>query len=59
MKDLWLVVGFGVGLVSGALLYKHSQDAKTLVNKGEERVKQEIDTLKNNAKQDKSKKQGE
>ena len=35
MKEIWMIVGFGAGLVTGALLYKHSQEAKQLVNKGE------------------------
>lgn len=46
MKEICMVVGFGAGLVTGALLYKHSQDAKKLVNKGEQAVKQEVETLK-------------
>lgn len=46
MKELWMVFGFGAGLVTGALLYKHSQDAKKLVNKGEDAVKKEMENLK-------------
>ena len=46
MKELWMVFGFGAGLVTGALLYKHSQDAKKLVNKGEDAVKKEMQNLK-------------
>ena len=46
MKDIMLVVGFGAGLVAGALLYKHSQEAKTLVNKGEKAFKNEVESMK-------------
>ena len=46
MKEIWMIMGFGAGLVTGALLYKHSQEAKKLVNKGEKAVKQEVENLK-------------
>lgn len=46
MKELMMVVGFGAGLVAGALLYKHSQEAKNLVNKGEKAVKKEVENMK-------------
>ncbi len=46
MKEIWMVVGFGAGLVTGALLYKHCEDAKKLVNKGEKAVKKEVENLK-------------
>ena len=46
MKEIWMIVGFGAGLVTGALLYKHSQEAKQLVNKGEKAVKKEVENLK-------------
>lgn len=41
-----MLLGFGAGLVAGALLYKHSQDAKQIVNKGEEAVMQEVENMK-------------
>lgn len=50
MKEIWMVVGFGAGLVTGALLYKHSQEAKQLVNKGEKAVKKEMENLKQTVK---------
>lgn len=53
MKELMMVVGFGAGLVAGALLYKHSQEAKNLVNKGEKAVKKEVENMKEMIKQDK------
>ena len=46
MKEIWMLMGFGAGLVTGALLYKHSQEAKQLVNKGEKAVKKEVENLK-------------
>lgn len=57
MKEIWMVVGFGAGLVAGALLYKHCEDAKKLVNKGEKAVKQEVENLKQVVKPEKKKKQ--
>lgn len=53
MKEVWMIMGFGAGLVAGALLYKHSQDAKQLVNKGEKAVKQEVEMLKETVSQPK------
>lgn len=46
MKELMALIGFGAGMVTGALLYKHSQDAKNAVNKGEKAVKKEIEEMK-------------
>ena len=46
-------MGFGAGLVAGALLYKHCDDAKKLVNKGEKAVKQEVENLKQTVKSSK------
>lgn len=54
MKEIMLVVGFGAGLVAGALLYKHSQDAKTLVNKGEKAILKEMENIKTPKKQQKA-----
>ena len=53
MKEIWMIMGFGAGLVAGALLYKHCDDAKKLVNKGEKAVKQEVESLKQSVKQPK------
>ena len=50
MKEIWMIMGFGAGLVAGALLYKHCEDAKKLVNKGEKAVKQEVENLKETVK---------
>ncbi len=56
MKEVWMIMGFGAGLVTGALLYKHSQEAKQLVNKGEKAVKQEVEMLKETVKSPKKQK---
>lgn len=56
MKEIWMVVGFGAGLVTGALLFKHSQEAKQLVNKGEKAVKKEVENLKQTVKSQKEQK---
>ncbi len=53
MKEIWMVVGFGAGLVAGALLYKHCEDAKKLVNKGEKAVKKEVENMKEMVKDQK------
>lgn len=55
MKDFCMIIGFGVGLVAGALLYKHSQDAKQIVNKGEKTVMQEVENIKDMVKTQKNK----
>lgn len=57
MKEVCMIVGFGAGLVAGALLYKHSQEAKQLVNKGEKAVKKEMENLKETVKKPKAKKE--
>ncbi len=57
MKEVCMIVGFGAGLVAGALLYKHSQEAKQLVNKGEKAVKKEMENLKETVKKPKEKKE--
>lgn len=46
MKEFMTIIGFGAGLITGALLYKHSQETKQLVNKTEKAVKKEMDMMK-------------
>lgn len=46
MKEIYMLVGFGAGLVTGMLIYKHSQEAKKLVSKGETAVKEEMESIK-------------
>lgn len=45
MKEAMMLFGFGVGLVSGALLYKYCQGAKKLVDKGEKTVMEEAQKM--------------
>lgn len=51
MKEFTMLLGFGIGLMTGALLYKYSKDAKTLVDKGEKAVMQEVEKIEEKSKQ--------
>ncbi|MBO7527173.1 MAG: hypothetical protein J6T74_04650 [Clostridia bacterium] len=44
MKD-GLICGMLVGLIAGALLYKHNPQAKQLINDSEEAVKKELKNI--------------
>ena len=50
MKDVLMLLGFSMGLVTGALLYKYSACAKQAVDKGEQAVMKEVDKLEQKAK---------
>ena len=50
MKEFAMLMGFGIGLVTGALMYKYSQCTKELVSKGENAVMKEVDNLKKTVK---------
>ena len=41
MKD-GMLFGLAVGMIAGALLFKHCQPCKELVNQGEKAIKKEI-----------------
>lgn len=58
MKDICMLLGFSMGLVTGALLYKYNQGAKQAVDKAEKAVVKEVDMMADKAKQtaDKAKK---
>ncbi len=43
MKDAFMLLGFSMGLITGALLYKYSQSAKEMVDKGEKKVMKEVE----------------
>lgn len=43
MKDAFMLLGFSMGLITGALLYKYSQSAKEIVDKGEKKVMNEVE----------------
>ncbi len=51
MKDVMLMLGFGFGLVTGALLYKYSQGTQDLVSQGEKKVMQGAKKLEKKAEQ--------
>ena len=44
MKD-GLICGIIIGMIAGALLYKHNPDAKQIVNKTEDAVKKEVKSM--------------
>ena len=50
MKDLCTLIGFGVGLVTGTLLYRYSQGTKELVKKGEQAVMKQVDQIQKEVK---------
>ena len=50
MKDFMMIVGFGAGLITGAMLYKYSKCTKEAVDKGEKMLMKEIDNLEQKAK---------
>ena len=45
MKDTIILLSFGMGLVTGALMYKYSQCAQKVVDKGEQMAMKEFDML--------------
>lgn len=49
MKDIFMLAGFGIGLVTGAMLYKYSREAKSLIDKGEKCVVKEAEMLEEKA----------
>lgn len=49
MKDVLMLMGFSMGLVTGALLYKYSQTTKQMVDKSEKAVMNELENMKKTA----------
>ena len=45
MKDVMMLLGFSMGLLTGALLYKYSQNAKEMIDQGEKKVMKEVDKM--------------
>ena len=45
MKEFMMLMGFGCGLVTGAMLYKYSQDAKKALDKGEQVVLEKAEQM--------------
>ena len=50
MKDLVTLLGFGVGVVTGAMLYKYSKCTQEAIDKGEKMVMKEVDNMEQKAK---------
>jgi len=50
MKDVCMLLGFGMGLVTGVLLYKYSEGTKKTVDKAEKAVAKEVDMVAEKAK---------
>ncbi len=50
MKDVLMLLGFSMGLVTGALLYKYSESAKQAVDKSEKAVMTEVNKVEQKAK---------
>lgn len=53
MKD-GIICGIVIGMIAGALLYKHNPEAKEIVNKTEQAVKKEIKDMTNKSSSKKS-----
>lgn len=51
MKETLMLMGFGIGLVTGALLYKYSPCTKQAVEKGEKAVMKEVEKATSAVKQ--------
>lgn len=45
MKDLFMLAGFGLGLITGAMLYKYSKETKKTVDCAEKKVMQEAEMM--------------
>ncbi|MBO5394484.1 MAG: hypothetical protein J6A28_01075 [Clostridia bacterium] len=50
MKETAMLFGFGLGLITGALLYKYNTCAKKIVDKGEKAVMDEVENMEQKAK---------
>lgn len=50
MKEAMMLLGFGMGLVAGALLYKYSQNAKQMVDNSEKKVMKQVEKVADEVK---------
>ncbi len=50
MKEAIMLLGFGMGLVTGALLYKYSQNAKQMVDNSEKKVMKQVEKVADEVK---------
>ncbi|MBQ8908705.1 MAG: hypothetical protein IJY90_00230 [Clostridia bacterium] len=51
MNDIKCLLALGAGMIAGAMLYKYSNCAKKIVDQGEKKVMQEVDSIEKQAKQ--------
>lgn len=51
MKDIMMLLGFSMGLLTGALMYKYSQGTKEMIDKGEKKVVQTAKQMEKKAEQ--------
>ena len=49
MKETAMLFGFGLGLITGALLYKYHMGAKKLVDNGEKAVMNKVEEIEQKA----------
>ena len=49
MKEAAMLFGFGLGLITGAMLYKYHMGAKKLVDNGEKAVMNKVEQIQQKA----------
>ena len=45
MNDIKCLLGIGLGMIAGAMLYKYSICAKKIIDQGEKKVMQEVENM--------------
>ena len=51
MKDVLMLLGFSMGLLTGALLYKYSQGTKNMIDQGEKKIIKGAENMEKKAQQ--------
>ncbi len=51
MKDVMMLLGFSMGLLTGALLYKYSQGTKNMIDQGEKKIIKGAENMEKKAQQ--------
>ena len=51
MKDVMMLLGFSMGLLTGALLYKYSQGTKDMIDQGEKKIMKGAKKMEKKAEQ--------
>ena len=51
MKDVMMLLGFSMGLLTGALLYKYSQGAKDVIDQGEKKLVKSVKKMEQKAEE--------